>query len=150
MDRFIMRWPQLNLEVRCESIGVNQNAFDLFLDNLPMKVLQGHEMSGGWILRDHSILFNRKIFEIRAKELTAEAMDKAPVGRISLLQPQGRGGELLVKYDDSVDDREYIPIARVLEEDLDILKKAGKEQWKASSRTKDVIFVEFIREEENG
>ena len=70
-----------------------------------------------------------------------------PVGRISLLQPQLRGAELLVKYDESVENREYVPIAQVEEADLEILKKAGKEQWKATSRTREIIFVEFEKEE---
>ena len=74
-------------------------------------------------------------------------MDAAPVGRISLLQPQLRGAELLVKYDKSVENREYVPIAQVEEADLEILKKAGKEQWKATSRTREIIFVEFEKEE---
>ena len=63
------------------------------------------------------------------------------------MQPQLRGAELLVKYDESVENREYVPIAQVEEADLEILKKAGKEQWKATSRTREIIFVEFEKEE---
>lgn len=147
MSCFIMSWPSLNLQVRCESLDVNQEAFDLFVENLPIKSLQGHEMVGGWLLRDRSVLFNKKLFTIPANALVKEKMDAAPVGRISLLQPQGRGAELLVKYDESVENREYVPIAQVVEEDLEILKKAGKEQWKATSRTRDIIFVEFTKED---
>ena len=73
--------------------------------------------------------------------------DHGKDGRISLLQPQLRGAELLVKYDESVENREYVPIAQVEEADLEILKKAGKEQWKATSRTREIIFVEFEKEE---
>lgn len=146
MPRFIMRWPDLNLEVRCESLQTNQEAFDLFVENMPLKVLQGHEMVGGWLLRDHSILFHKKKFDIPAKRLFTEKMDKAPVGRISFLQPQGLGAELLVKYDESVDNREYVPIAQVIPEDIAILKQVGKEQWKATTRTREIIFVEFVKE----
>lgn len=147
MGRFIMSWPSLGLKVRCRSLDVNQDAFALFVENMPVRALQGHEMVGGWLLRDHSILFNQNLFTIPAAELTTEKMDAAPVGRISLLQPQLRGAELLVKYDESVENREYVPIAQVEETDLEILKKAGKEQWKATSRTREIIFVEFEKEE---
>lgn len=147
MRSFIMRWPELGLGVRCKGLDINQAAFDIFVENMPTKALQGHEMIGGWLLRDHSILFNRKPFDIPKVELSTENMDQAPVGRISFLRPQGRGAELLAKYDESVDTREYIPVAQVVPEDLEILKKAGREQWKATTRTREIIFVEFVKED---
>lgn len=146
MQRFIMRWPELGLSVRCEGLDINRDALDTFVENMPVKALQGHEMVGGWLLRDHSILFNKKPFDIPSVKLFSERMDQAPVGRISFLRPQGRGAELLVKYDESVDTREYIPVAQVVPEDLETLKKAGKEQWKATTRTREIIFVEFSKE----
>lgn len=146
MKRFIMRWPSLDMEVRCECLPENEQAFDLFVANMPIKALQGHEMVGGWLLHDHAIQFKAAPFTLTKKEMKTEHMDKAPVGRVSLLQPQERCGELLVKYDDSVDNREYVPVAQVIPEDIETLKKAGKQQWVATSRTKDVIIVEFIQE----
>lgn len=148
MSNFIMRWPSLDLEVRCENIEVNKNAFDIFAENLPIKAIQGHEMVGGWLLRNRSVHLNKKPFDICSCELKAEKMNKAPVGRVSLLFPQGSNTELLVKYDDCVDDREYIPFAQVAADDLPKLLKAGKEQWKSATRSKDIIIVEFISKEE--
>jgi hypothetical protein len=59
------------------------------------------------------------------------------------LFPQGSNTELLVKYGECVDDREYVPIAKVAEKDLQKLEKAGKAQWKSATRTKETIIVEF-------
>lgn len=148
MSRFIMRWPSLGLQVRCESLDVNREAFDLLEANLPIRAVQGHEMVGGWLLRDRALLLRRQPFSIPAPALITEAMGKAPVGRVSLLFPQGSTTELLVKYDQSVDDRSYVPVAVVLPEDLPLLEQAGKAQWRSATRTKEVIPVEFLREEE--
>ena len=143
MSQFKMRWPDLGLEVTCESIAQNQEAFDLFIANLPVKAVQGHEMVGGWMLRDHSVLLKKKPFGLDDRTLPKEAMNAAPKGRVSLFSPEGSCTEVLVKYDECVDDREYVPIAKVVDADLETLKKVGKAQWKSASRTKEVIVVEF-------
>ena len=143
MSTFKMRWPDLGLEVTCESIAENKEAFDLFTANMPVRAIQGHEMVGGFLLRDHSVLLKKKPFDLDGALLCAETMEKAPVGRISLLFPAGGCTELLVKYGDSVDTRSYIPIAIVRETDLGTLKSVGALQWKSASRTKEVITVSF-------
>ena len=149
MSKFVMRWPELGLEVKCESIGVNEAACEQMVANMPIKAVQGHEMVGGWALHDRSVIFGKKPFDLRASDLVQETMEEAPVGRISLLCPQTTGTELLVKYDEMVDNREYVPVAQVVEEDLEVLKKAGRAQWKSATRTKEVITVEFVAGEEN-
>lgn len=147
MLRFTMRWPSLGLSVACESCGENEEALRIFMDNMPIKTVQGHEMVGGWMLRDRSVVMNRRFFDIPASKLSEEAMKDAPVGRISMLFPQGNMTELLVKYDDCDDFRSYVPVARVVEEDLETLKKAGGIQWRSATRTKEVIVVEFAAED---
>ena len=143
MSTFKMRWPDLGLEVRCEGLDVNKDALDILVANMPVKAVQGHEMVGGWILHDRSVMLNKKAFNLCPSTLTYEKMNKAPVGRISLLGPLGCNTEVMVKYDDCVDDRDYVPVAQVVAEDLEILKKAGKAQWKSATRTKEIIIVEF-------
>ena len=137
MSKFVMRWPELGLEVKCESIGVNEAACEVLVANLPIKAVQGHEMVGGWCLHDRSVIFGKKAFGLRASELVQETMDEAP-----------SGSELLVKYGETVDNRKYVPVAQVVEEDLEVLKKAGRAQWKSATRTKEVITVEFVAGEE--
>ena len=66
-------------------------------------------------------------------------MNAAAEGTVFLTAAQAGSGELIIKYDECVDDRKYIPFAKVAEEDMAALKKAGKAAWKSASRTKDVI-----------
>ena len=147
MKKFKMRWPALELEVVCKEIQVNQNALDVFVGNMPMKAIQGHEMVGGWMLRSRAVHMERSPFQIPRTDLKYEKMQDAPVGRISLLFPQGSSTEVLVKYDQCVDDRDYVPVALVEEQYLDVLKKVGKLQWQSSTRTKEIYHVEFMEVE---
>lgn len=148
MLHFKMRWPALDLAVECESCGENQDALQILIDNMPIQTVQGHEMVGGWMLRNRSVMMNKHFFDIPAAELSQEAMKDAPVGRISLLFPQGRTSEMLIKYDACEDFRSYVPIAKVVDKDIDTLKKVGRLQWQSATRTKEILAVEFIAEED--
>lgn len=137
MKSFTISWPSLDLKVSCEPIAENKEVFDLFCANLPVQVLQGHEVVGGYMLRDRVVHLTKKPYDI---ENASEAvMSSAPEGTVFLLGPQGSSSELVVKYGECVDDRGYIPFAKVAEADMAALKKAGKAAWKSASRTKDVI-----------
>lgn len=137
MKKFTISWPSLGLQVSCNQIAENQDVFDLVCENLPITSLQGHEVVGGFMLRNRTIRFSKKLYEIEQAE--TRVMKDAPEGMLFLESPQGSSGELIIKYDVCVDDRKYIPFAQVTEDDLPALKKAGKAAWKSASRTKDVI-----------
>lgn len=143
MKKFKMRWPALELEVICQEIPANADALAALVSNMPMKAIQGHEMVGGWMLRSRAVRMEKHPFTIPSEQLERERMKDAPVGRVSLLFPQGGSTEVVVKYDDCADDREYIPVAWVSEEWLDVLKKVGKLQWQSATRTKEICHVEF-------
>ena len=141
MKSFVISWPSLGLKVNCEPISENKNVYDLFCENLPMKVLQGHEVVGGYMLRDRTVRFDKKPYDIKdAKEI---AMNTAEEGTVFLTAAQCGSGELVVKYGECVDNRGYIPFAKVSAEDMAALKKAGKAAWKSASRTKDIIISEI-------
>lgn len=143
MRSFKMRWPGLDYEVTCEGIGVNDEVLDVLMNNMPVKALQGHEMVGGKILRSRAVHLSRQPLDMEDKNLRTEPLKDAPVGRISLLGMLGSSTELLVKYDDCVDDREYVPVAQVREDDLAVLKKAAKLQWQSSTREQKTIVVQL-------
>lgn len=137
MNTFTISWPSLGLKVVCSPVQANRDVFDLFCENLPIKALQGHEVVGGFMLRNRIVRFTKKPYDI--KNASEEAMNAAAEGTVFLTAAQAGSGELVIKYDECVDDRKYIPFAQVAEEDMAALKKAGKAAWKSASRTKDVI-----------
>lgn len=137
MKTFTISWPSLGLKVSCGPIKENQEVFDLFCANLPVQALQGHEVVGGYMLRDRMVRFAKKPYDIQgAAEIP---MNTAAEGTVFLFSPQGQSGELVIKYDECVDDRGYIPFAQVAAQDMAELKKAGRAAWKSASRTKDII-----------
>ncbi len=144
MKSFKMRWPVLNCEVLCDSIPENQAVLDALLENMPGKALQGHEMVGGRILRCRALQLKKRPLDFEDGELTMESLEQAPVGRVSLLGSLGSAVELLVKYDDCVDDRDYIPVAQVRPECLSELRKAAKLQWRSATREQKTIVAEFM------
>ena len=147
MKKFKMRWPALKLEVMCDEIPENREALEVLVKNMPIKAIQGHEMVGGWMLRARAVHLRKVPFVLEGEQLKVETMKDAPVGRVSLLFPQGGTTELVVKYDSCADDRDYIPVAQVEEKDLEVLKKAGTLQWQSATRTKEIYHVEFMEVE---
>lgn len=143
MRSFKMRWPKLNYEVVCDSISENQDVLDALIENMPIKALQGHEMVGGRILRCRAVQLKKCSFDFEPENLKLETLQQAPIGRISLLGSLGSATELLVKYDDCVDDREYIPVAQVRAEYLSELRKAAKLQWQSATREQKTIVAEL-------
>lgn len=143
MKSFKMRWPVLNCEVLCDSIPENQAVLDVLLENMPVKALQGHELVGGRILRCRAVQLKKRPLDFGDRELTLESLEQAPVGRISLLGSLGSTTELLVKYDDCVDTRDYIPVAQVRPECLPDLHKAARLQWQSATREQKTIIAEF-------
>ena len=148
MGNFILSWPDAGRRVRCIPLEENAAAAACFAANLPVRVLQGHEMTGGWMLHDRCIPLRQQAFRLAPETLAEERMCDAPVGRVALLSPRGGMTELVVKYDECADTRAYIPIAQVAEEDIPALRAAGQAQWAASTRSKAVIFAEFTPEED--
>lgn len=146
MRSFKITWPEQNLSITCHELKINGEVFDKFYSNLPTRSLQGHEVTGGWVLRNRSMHFHKVPFLLEDAYETI-TLKSAPVGTVCLTFPQGSSGELVIRYDDCVDTRQYIPIAEVLDEDLEILKKIGKEAWTSVIRTKKVMFAEFEQKE---
>lgn len=143
MKKIVIRWPELNMAVECEPIADNRKVYDVFCENLPIRTVQGHEMVGGWVLRDRAVHYGKKPFDFTKSELKEAALKDLPVGTISLLFPQGTTSELVINYDENVDDRKYVPFAKVIDADIDTLKNVGKKTWQSYIRTHEVITCEF-------
>jgi hypothetical protein len=147
-DSFVMRWPSLGTQVRCGKISHNQHIFDWWVEQLPIKALQSHTMVSGWCL---SVFFARVktpwTWELGNE--VREDMSLSPDGRIKIQnQPAGGVATVLVKYGDRTEDVHDMTFANVLEQDLPTLREAGAAQWKASLYTKEIIIVEFVKDEE--
>jgi hypothetical protein len=147
-DSFIMRWPSLGTQVRCDKIGHNQHIFDWLVEQLPISSVQSHTMVSGWCLS----VVTARVKTPWTWELgneVREDMSLSPDGRIKIQgQPAGGVATFLVKYAERTENVHDMTFANVREQDLPTLCEAGAAQWKASLYTKEVIIVEFVRDEE--
>jgi len=147
-DRFIMRWPSLGTQVRCEKIGHNQHIFDWWVEQLPIKSVQSHTMVSGWCLSVVTARIKTPWTWEPGNEVR-EDLSLSPDGRMKIQsQPAGGVTTFLVKYGDRTEDIHDMTFANVLEEDLPALREAGAVQWKSSVYSKEVIVVEFLKAEE--
>jgi hypothetical protein len=144
-DTFIMRWPGLGKEVRCDKLSHNQHIFDWFEGQLPLKAVQGHTMVSGWCLYTLSIPLKEEMTWEPGTEAVEDLTEEAD-GRINVMHPVGGAMEMLTKYAEATEYLDFISFAQVVEEDLPTLREVGAAQWEAVINTKDIIVVEFVKE----
>ena len=145
-NTYIMRWPTLGKQLRCDKIGHNQHIFDWWLDQLPTSSVQSHTIGSGWCLYLTSIPVRSPITWEPGTE-AKEDLSKAADGRLKLMNPVGGVLEMVVKYGNREETVGCSTFAQVRDEDLPILREVGAAQWKAVIRTKEVITAEFVKED---
>ena len=142
-DTFIIRWPSLGKQVRCEKIYHNQNIFDWWVDQLPITTVQSHTIVSGWCIR----------MAVRTKTASTwepgtegrEDLSLSPAGRMKIQRnPAGDATSVLIKYGERTENLHDMTFANVLSEDLQTLQEVGAAVWKAVMRTKEIILVEFV------
>jgi len=135
-----MEWPEIGIKVEAEPLPFNQDFYDYFLDNLPLKGIQSHGVVSGKIL----YIMNLKLAKYpprRYLELKMEDLSEEPVGRVSIFITSGRVGSIMVKYGEITEPMSYPTIAQVRESDIGRLVQAGEAEWQSLYRTKEIISV---------
>ena len=143
-DTFKIKWDALDKEVRCGKIGHNEFIFDWFVDQLPVRSLQGHTMAAGEALLLVSVPLNAPVnWEPRTEVM--EEIRSQNEGRITLFMGNGTSAGFVIKYGRITEDMSYPTFAQVLDDDLPVLKEVGAAQWETMLITKKIIIAEFCR-----
>jgi hypothetical protein len=146
-DGFIMRWPELGKQVRVRPIGHNQEVFDWFVENLPIRALQGHTVVAGYALFALNVAF-KKAFPWREKDLAKDNVSTMPTGRFTFFMTVGKVGNISVKWGEMTEPLSYVSWAEVVEEDQAILAEVGKTVWDIfMGLKKPIVHVEFVKVE---
>jgi len=135
-----MEWPELGIKVEAEPLSFNQDFYEYFLDNCPLKGIQSHAVVSGKLL----YIMNLKLSKFPAQrymELEMEDLAEEAVGRVSVFVTFGKVGSLMVKYGEISEPMKYPTIAQVKEADIEKLIEAGKAEWESIYRTKQIISV---------
>ena len=146
MADFLMSFPELNLSVKVEPLANNQNLYDWFLENLPLKGIQSHAVVSGKIIYIMNLRM-KKACPVRYRDLAVEDLSEAKDGRIFIFITAGKVGSISVKYGEVSENMSYPVLAQVRQEDLKNLAKIGEAVWKSIYSTKQVITVEFLKEQ---
>ena len=149
MDKsmFIMRWPELDKQVRCGPIDHNRQLFDWFLNNLPTSCLQTHTVVAGFSLFMLNLPMKKK-FPWRQEAMPVEDIVDMPKGRFTFFMTVGTVANLSCKWGDVTEHMSYMTWAEVIDEDKPILFEVGKEIWSiVMGSTKEIVHVEFLNAE---
>jgi len=145
VDTFLMRWPSLGKQVRCEKIDLNPHIFDWWMQQLPLKTVQCHTMVSGRCLYAVSVAVKTQMPWLPGSE-AVEDLSLMPVGRVCTFSPVGEVMELVTKYDAATEYMDLISFAQVRAEDFPILREVGAAIWNAVISTKEIILVEYVKE----
>jgi len=144
-DTFIIRWPSLGKQVRCDKIGHNQHIFDWWVDQLPITTVQSHTVVSGWCLR--MAVRTKTPWTWEPGTEVREDMSLSPDGRMKIQRsPAGEVTSVLIKYGKRTENLHDMTFANVRQEDLPTLREVGALVWDAVMRTKEVILVECVKE----
>jgi hypothetical protein len=135
-----MEWPEIGIKVEAEPLAFNQDYYEYFLDNCPLKGIQSHAVVSGKLLYIMNLKLSRFSRE-RYMDLKMEDLSEEPVGRISIFLTFGKVGSIMVKYDEITEPMSYPTIAQVKEADIEKLKEAGKAEWESIYRNKQILSV---------
>src|SRR4030042_5633807 len=146
MKYFTMNFPELGLSVKVDPLPVNKDLFDWFLENLPLKGVQSHAAVSGKLIYIMNLRM-KKGRSFRYQDLAVEDLSEAKEGRIFIFITAGKVGSVSVKYGEVSENMNYPVLAQVRQEDLKNLAKIGEAVWKSIYSNKQVITVEFLKDE---
>ena len=145
-ETFLIKWPELGQEVRVKPIEQNREVFEWFVENLPVRALQGHAVVSGFGLFSQNLSF-KKPYKWRESDLELEDLSKMANGRLVFYMTTGKVGNLIVKWGEMTEPLNYACWATVVEEDLETLEKVGKKMWSIClGIEKPIVHVEFKSE----
>jgi|SRR5690625_268091 len=121
MSCFIeLSWTGLEVSAKAELLTeFNPSLSERFIETLPFESIQSHAVVAG----------KQMYFPYRLLDDTAyrwERMDKQPIGRINI---EFNFQYLSINYGPMTEPVPAVPLAQIIEEDIEKLKMVGKEVW---------------------
>ncbi len=135
-----MEWPEIGLIVQADPLPFNEEYFNYFLDNCPLKGVQSHAVVSGKLMYIMNLKFS-KFPSQRYMELKTEDLAEESIGRVSIFVTFGKVGSVMVKYGEITEPMSYPTIAQVRDQDLGKLVQAGEAEWNSIYRTKEILTV---------
>lgn len=141
---FIMKWPELEKQIKLIPIEHNREIFEWFLTNLPTAGIQTHTVVAGYCLTSMSLPVKNP-FNLKFSELIKENLVDLKIGRMLLNMTIGNVINYGLKWSIMTEPMFYPTWAEVVEEDLETMKEVGKIVWNNILHEKKIIHVEFSK-----
>lgn len=146
--QFIMRWKQLNKQVRVASVEHNQEIFDWFIKNLPTSCLQTVTVVAGESLFMLNVPMNKEKCGWIQENCELEDVVEMPIGRLTFFMTTGNVADISCKYGRMTEPMSYVTWAEVVDEDKKTLAEVGEQLWENTMSKKEPVIVEFLKAEE--
>lgn len=140
---FIMRWPELNRQVRVREIEHNQNIFEWFLKNLPTRCVQTVTVVAGLSLFMLNLPMKEECDWIQENQ-PLEDIVEMNTGRFTFFMTTGNVANLSCKFDLVTEPMKYVTWAEVVDEDKELLNEVGHTLWNNLMGEKKIVHVEFL------
>lgn len=124
----------INIKIRAELLeNLNPVLCKILWDSLPYRSIQCHALVAGEQLYHYTPIIEAIPYKAQTKEDKTEQL----IGRINMSSLQ----LMSIKYGLITEYLESVPVAQVVEEDLNKLKKVGEIAWESVYKTKELIVV---------
>ncbi|NCB31523.1 MAG: hypothetical protein EOM66_08970 [Clostridia bacterium] len=145
---FIMRWPELGKQVRCEPIHHNRELFDWFLSNLPTKCVQTVTVVAGLQLYMQNVNMPKVACNWIQEDKPLEEMANYPVGRFMFFMTAGHVANFTCKAGYATEPMAYPTWAEVVDADKETFVATANEIWESLLMEKKTYHVEFFAAED--
>lgn len=135
MDKFItLKFNPINITIKAKLLyDLNPNLCRILVKSLPYRSIQCHALVAGQQLYHYTPIIEAVTY--RAK--TREDKTKQPIGRINMSSLE----LLSIKYGLITEYLESVPVAQVVDRDIEKLKEVGFFVWESIYKTKKLIMV---------
>lgn len=142
-------WPELNMKVQAEPLNFNNQVYEWFLDNCPLRGVQSHAMVSGKLLYILNLPLKKPLI-FDPNKVVRENLKTKPIGRVHCgALVTGLVGSVSIKYGEVTEDMTSgIDIAQVKDADMEILRKVGEAVWNSIYYTKEIITCNIKCKEE--
>ena len=142
---FLMRWPELDTQVRVKPIHHNQELFNWFVENLPTRCVQTVTVVAGLQMYLQNIPMNKVPCDWIQEDVATEFMHVYPVGTFMFFMTAGNVANATCKAGWQTEPMNYPTWAEVIEEDKKLLTEAAWKIWESSLMEKQTFHAEFTK-----
>ena len=140
---FTWRLVHFDTTVRVGPAPHNQELFDWFLGNLPIRTFTGQTVVGGFSFFHLSVPLKIPAPWKNDNDLVREDISEMPVGRINFFLTAGLTAGMCMKWGPFNEPMSYPTWAQVVAEDLPTLQEVGRKAWDNMMTKKDIMHVEM-------